>query len=184
LALAIIQDMGYDVEALQDMDDEQLQNTMIRALKQYQKTQDTQNVSSGANRGKTVAQQLTEAFIYEEVVLDEREGPISKARKILASKHRIKKALEKEDGRHYYLSQDDVTHLMSKNGYKFDPKNEVENIMSLITMYSIKGSIVKEFVQNADPTFFTDKLDRYFFETSFPLIIDRMGYKRKHLVMW
>lgn len=68
--------------------------------------------------------------------------------------------------------------------YKFDEKNKVEDIMSLITMYAIKGNIVKEFVQNADPSFFTDKLERYFFETSFPLIVDRMGSKRKHLEMW
>jgi len=60
----------------------------------------------------------------------------------------------------------------------------VENIMSLITFYSINHHIVKEFLHNCNDSFFTDKLDRYFFETSFPLIVDRFGYKRHHLVMW
>jgi hypothetical protein len=67
--------------------------------------------------------------------------------------------------------------------YKF-PRPIVENMMSLITFYSIKGSIVKNFINNCDDTFFTDKLDRYFFETSFPLIVDRSGYTRHHLVIW
>jgi predicted subunit of tRNA(5-methylaminomethyl-2-thiouridylate) methyltransferase len=62
--------------------------------------------------------------------------------------------------------------------------NAVANIMSLLTFYAIRGKIVNEFIQNAKPEFFTDKLDRYFFETSFPLIVDKMGYERHHLVMW
>jgi hypothetical protein len=62
--------------------------------------------------------------------------------------------------------------------------NEVENIMSLITFYTIRGNIVKEFLNGCKEEFFTDKLDRYFFETSFPLIVDRFGHKRQHLVKW
>lgn len=62
--------------------------------------------------------------------------------------------------------------------------NAVSNVMSLLTFYAIRGKIVNEFIQNAKPEFFTDKLDRYFFETSFPLIVDKMGYERHHLVMW
>lgn len=64
------------------------------------------------------------------------------------------------------------------------PTTEVENIMSLLTFYSMRGTLLQTFVNNVNDSFFTDKLDRYFFETSFPLIVDRMGWKRKHLVMW
>lgn len=63
-------------------------------------------------------------------------------------------------------------------------ENPVANIMSLLTFYAIRGSIVNNFIQNVNSSFFTDKLDRYFFETSFPLIVDKMGYERYHLVMW
>lgn len=64
------------------------------------------------------------------------------------------------------------------------PTDNVENIMSLLTFYTIRGNIVNKFLKNTSEDFFTDTLDRYFFETSFPLIVDKMGYKRHHLVMW
>ena len=63
-------------------------------------------------------------------------------------------------------------------------QKEVEDIMSLITMYAIKGSIVKYFLDNCITSFFTNKLDRYFFETSFPLIVDKSGLQRHHLIIW
>jgi hypothetical protein len=64
------------------------------------------------------------------------------------------------------------------------PHTKVDDIMSLITMYAIKGHIVKYFIDECTPEFYTTKLDRYFFETSFPLIIDKSGCKRHHLAMW
>jgi hypothetical protein len=75
----------------------------------------------------------------------------------------------------------------SKDMDKYCPnmkQTDVEDIMSLITFYGIKGNIVKHFLDNCIPEFFTTKLDRYFFETSFYLIVDKMGYKRKHLGIW
>jgi hypothetical protein len=68
--------------------------------------------------------------------------------------------------------------------YDFGENNQTSNIMSLITFYAIRGKIIKEFIDNCNTSFFTDTLDRYFFETSFPLIVDKMGYERRHLVMW
>jgi len=67
----------------------------------------------------------------------------------------------------------------------YEPRFEpVKDIMSLITMYAIKGEIVHQFLDTAKDNFFTDKLDRYFFETSFPLIVDKYGYERDHVFMW
>lgn len=81
---------------------------------------------------------------------------------------------------------------MNNGGYskemdKYCPgmkQTDVEDIMSLITFYGIKGSVVKHFLDNCIPQFFETKLDRYFFETSFYLIVDKMGYKRLHLGIW
>ncbi len=63
-------------------------------------------------------------------------------------------------------------------------QTEVDDIMSLITMYGIKGKLVKYFIDNCTVDFFNTKLDRYFFETSFALIVDKSGFKRHHLAMW
>lgn len=68
--------------------------------------------------------------------------------------------------------------------YDFEANMPVANIMSLITFYAIRGNIVKKFLDGVKPDFFTDTLDKYFFETSFPLIVDKLGYERHHLVMW
>jgi hypothetical protein len=62
--------------------------------------------------------------------------------------------------------------------------SEVADIMSLTTSYVIKGEIVHQFLNTVKPEFFTDRLDRYFFETSFPLIVDKYGLKRDHVHMW
>ncbi len=59
-----------------------------------------------------------------------------------------------------------------------------ENIMSLTTFYAVRYSIVKEFLDECIERFFIDQLDRYFFEASWPLLVDRAGFKRHHLVMW
>lgn len=63
-------------------------------------------------------------------------------------------------------------------------QTETDDIMSLITMYGIRGNIVKYFIDHCKDQFYTTKLDRYFFETSFPLIVDKSGFKRHHLAMW
>lgn len=57
-----LQDMGYDIDTLQDLSDEELQNLMIKALKRQQKETEDSNIQTGVSKGKTVAQQLTEAF--------------------------------------------------------------------------------------------------------------------------
>lgn len=68
--------------------------------------------------------------------------------------------------------------------YDFETNMPVANIMSLITFYAIRGKVVHKFLKDVKPEFFTDKLDKYFFETSFPLIVDKLGFERHHLVMW
>jgi hypothetical protein len=84
-------------------------------------------------------------------------------------------------------------HPMDNGGYSIaidelrpNPKQtHVDDIMSLITFYAIKGNIIKDFVYNCREEFFNTKMsDRYFFESSFPLVVDKAGYKRHHLVMW
>ncbi len=80
---------------------------------------------------------------------------------------------------------------MNGSGYSTDvaryyqPRFEdVKDIMSLTTSYAIKGEVLHQFLDTVDPKFFTDKLDRYFFETSFPLIVDKFGLERKHIHIW
>lgn len=81
---------------------------------------------------------------------------------------------------------------MSGSGYEmeiaqqFTPRQRgCEDIMSLITMYGIKGEIVHNFLSSVRYTFFTTKIEsRYFFETSFPLIVDLYGKKRAYITMW
>jgi len=63
-------------------------------------------------------------------------------------------------------------------------QHPVENTMSLLTFYSIRGTIVDKFLEHCKSEFYTQKLDRYFFETSFPLIVDKLGYKRHFLIRW
>ena len=72
---------------------------------------------------------------------------------------------------------------LSKYCSKF-PTDKVEDIMSLITFYGMLGSIVKQFLDNCDSSFFSDKLERYYFEATFPLLVDLMGYNRAYLAMW
>lgn len=63
-------------------------------------------------------------------------------------------------------------------------QQNVEDIMSLVTFYSFDFKVLKQFLDTCHPTFFTDKFDRYFFEACFPLVCDKLGYKRKFLQMW
>lgn len=81
---------------------------------------------------------------------------------------------------------------MNGSGYEveiaqhFTPRNRgCEDIMSLITMYGISGEVLHDFLSSVKDTFFTTKLEnRYFFETSFPLIVDLYGKKRAYIHMW
>jgi len=85
-------------------------------------------------------------------------------------------------GKEEPMNGSDYSTIMSEY---YDPRfTAVKDIMSLITMYAIKGPIVRQFLDTVRDDFFTDKLDRYFFETSFPLIVDKYGLQREHLVMW
>lgn len=83
---------------------------------------------------------------------------------------------------------------MSSSGYAKNIKAFIENVdtkdrytetMWLLTHYAIKGEIVKWFLDNCDQSFFDKKLDdRYFFEASFPLIVDMYGRSRINEVFW
>jgi hypothetical protein len=62
---------------------------------------------------------------------------------------------------------------------------DAQSTMWLLTHYVIKGNVVKWFLDNAKPEFFTSNLqDRYFFEVCFPLIVDLYGKKRENQVFW
>lgn len=123
----MLQDIGYSADALEEMTPEELQHAMIKALKAHKKEQESSNVEAGVQKGKTIAQKLTEAFIYEDEdeELDEREGPLSKARRILAAKHRIKKAVERDRSRKYFLNQDSIEKLISKYGYRWNADKKI-----------------------------------------------------------
>jgi hypothetical protein len=61
---------------------------------------------------------------------------------------------------------------------------KVEDIMSLITFYGMRGSIVDFFIKNCKKEFWDTRLDRYWFEATFPTIVDLCGYNRAHLAVW
>jgi hypothetical protein len=96
---------GISMSELQELDDEELEDLLIKAAKIDNKN----------------SQQLNES-IQEQEMLIERDSPIQKARKILAIKHKQKKSIEKVDGRKYVWNQNDIIKLMSKYGYKYDKK--------------------------------------------------------------
>jgi len=67
-----------------------------------------------------------------------------------------------------------------------NPYRNIQDVMWLTTHYVIKNECVKYFVDNCDPSFFTTNLgDRYFFESSFPLIVElTTNKKRESLIYW
>lgn len=66
------------------------------------------------------------------------------------------------------------------------PHNQVQNVMWLTTNYAIKNDAVKYFVDNCKEEFFNVNLgDRYFFESSFPMIVELLSNKkRESCVYW
>jgi hypothetical protein len=52
------------------------------------------------------------------------------------------------------------------------------------TIYAIKAEIVDLYINNIKDDFFKTKLDRYFFEASFPLIVDKFGFTRYTQIFW
>jgi hypothetical protein len=80
----------------------------------------------------------------------------------------------------------DSGYLKSIANYIDTPNIEgIQDTMWLITHYAIKGKIVKWFLDKANDDFFNKKIeDRYFFEASFPLIVDLYGKTRFNEVFW
>jgi hypothetical protein len=70
-----------------------------------------------------------------------------------------------------------------KNTSKFTYETPCD-IMWWCTVYAIKAKIVNKYLENIDKSFFTTKLDRYFFEASFPLIVDKFGFSRYTKHFW
>lgn len=61
--------------------------------------------------------------------------------------------------------------------FKF--KHDCDTLLNYHTLYVIRGEIVFDFVNTCEKSFFTDNLQyRWFFEDTFPLIVDGSGYKR------
>lgn len=58
------------------------------------------------------------------------------------------------------------------------------DVMWWCTIYVIKAEIVDKYLENIDTNFFETKLDKYFFEASFPLICDKFGYLRYTKEYW
>lgn len=52
------------------------------------------------------------------------------------------------------------------------------------TVYALRASIVDGFISSVKDDFFKTKLDRYFFEASFPLIADKQGFLRYTKNFW
>jgi len=82
------------------------------------------------------------------------------------------------------------------------PSSEHKHIgvSSYYTFYAVRGSVIKHFVENADPSFWDRKItswrypleggeidgslqpfDRYFFEREFPMVFERLGLSHDYL---
>jgi hypothetical protein len=65
------------------------------------------------------------------------------------------------------------------------PYKNVQNILWLTTHYAMKNECVKYFVDNCKLEFFTTNLqDRYYFESSFPLIVELTSKKKRECCIY
>lgn len=77
-------------------------------------------------------------------------------------------------------------YVKSVTNYIDTPYNNVQDVMWLTTHYVIKNECIKYFVDNCKHEFFNTNLkDRYYFESSFPLIVElTCGKKRESCIYW
>jgi hypothetical protein len=119
-----LEDSGVDIDDLNDMTQEEIEDTMIRVLKQEKRTEKLEEQADILKNAKTAKQLVLETFTFDEMeILDERkrQSRIQDAREILAKKHSQKQALEKKPtGRGFLIDQYGIEKLMKKYGYVYN----------------------------------------------------------------
>jgi len=106
----IEQNSDVTIDEVLEMDTEELQNLIKKLIKK-----------DNSKNTQVKIQESIEIEDSEELNESNRNSSISIARNILSSKHKQKKANQK-DGKKYILKQNDIIKLMSSYGYKFDKK--------------------------------------------------------------
>jgi hypothetical protein len=118
----ILQELGYTIDQLESMDEEDLTNVIKKAFKELQKQNDSQAIKESVSSNISIKQKLIEAFVYdEEEIIDESNTITAAARRLLSNKLKFGKAVKKVNGK-YVLNQDEISKLIRSQGYTFSRK--------------------------------------------------------------
>lgn len=113
-----LEDEGVNLEDLDDMTQEEIEDLLIRIIKKDGANSQDAEVKQAVANLKETKWKIQEAFVWE-LEEDRVGGKIRKAREILANKHQVKKATERDEHRRYTLDKTSVQRLMTKYGYVF-----------------------------------------------------------------
>lgn len=111
---------GYDIDDIIKMDQEDLEDTLLKFIKREHK----ESLNENHSMVNKLSEKLIETFLWEDdELLEYKKGrsKIQDARHILATKHQQKKALSKnESGRKYIIDRYTIEKLMHDYGYYYD----------------------------------------------------------------
>jgi hypothetical protein len=121
---------GLDLDELADMSQEEIQDVMLRKIKQVGKEalddMEKTSLNESFNEYTPFDTIIQESFGFDVEELDERlrrASRIQDAREILSSKHNFHKAIEKDKNRKYIIDQYGIDKFMRKFGYSYDDNN-------------------------------------------------------------
>jgi hypothetical protein len=120
--ITALQELGYTIDQLESMDEEDLTNVIKKAFKQMQKQNDETVMKESIHSEISIKKKLLEAFVIDEdEMIDESKSIIAAARSLLANKLKINKAIKRVNDK-YVLSQDEISKLIRSQGYTYSKK--------------------------------------------------------------
>lgn len=116
-----LEELGYDINELNDLTSEEFEDLVIRELKKEAKSKETADMATISQAIQSPKDKMTEIFGYGDVEeLDEarKKGSVGQGRDILFHKYNKKEALEK-NGRAYVINRFDILKMLSRLGWRY-----------------------------------------------------------------
>jgi hypothetical protein len=115
-----LENSGVDLDSLEDMTQEEIEDTLIKVVKSEAAKSNNSAAKAAVSKLSENILKIQEAFAWEAMSEDRVDGKTRRAREILAKKHQIKKALERDVSKRFVMDKKTIEKTMFKYGYMFD----------------------------------------------------------------
>jgi hypothetical protein len=120
--LNAIEDRGVDLEELAQKTPEEIEDTLVRVIKQVAKEQEEETLNESLKKSSTLKEKIDTIFAFDMLSEEERKKStkVRDAREILADKHNFKKANLRDAEHKFVMDYRDIEKKMKDYGYDYD----------------------------------------------------------------